>query len=127
MYASGLPSSEGERRDLCLQTSTAADGETSAANPGSGTRHALTSHAGQPVTVTSGCPAGGWERGQQNKAAIHSLPFRGILTVSSKCINQKGKYTLYFLSGNEVFVSPKPCSGTLKNYTGVYQPLAKLG
>jgi len=125
--ALGVPASERERRDLFFQNSTAADGETSAANPAGGTRHALRSCAGQPLTTPSGCPAGGWEEGQRNKAAIHSLPFGGIHTVSSEGMNQKGKYTLQVLSGIAVFVSLKRCSGMLEGYTGVHQLLVKLG
>lgn len=43
--------------------------------------------------------------GRRNNAAIHFLLFRGILTVPSQHINQSGRYTLRFLSGNAVFVS----------------------
>lgn len=74
-------------------------------NPAGGTRHTLALRADQALLVMPECPAGGWERGQWNKAVVHFLPFGGILAVSSECVNHKGKYTLNFLSGNSVFVS----------------------
>lgn len=67
-----LPVRERETRHLCLQTSTAADGETSAANPAGGSRHALTSLADQPVMVTSGCPR--WLGGRTAKQSGRSFP-----------------------------------------------------
>lgn len=120
-----LPVRERETRHLCSQTSTAADGETSAANPAGGSRHALTSLAGQPVMVTSGCPR--WLGERTAKQSGRSFPALQSYShsLSSECRTQKGKYTLYFLSGNAVFVLPKHFSGTLESYTSVYQPLAK--
>lgn len=124
---------ERHTRDPCLQTSTAADEETSAANPDSGTRHALTSLTSQlvvqPVMTTSGRPRWLGERGEsETKQPFIPCPSEILSqSLSSECRNENGKHTLYFLSGNAVFVPPKHFSGTLESYTGVCQPFAKLG